>query len=261
MHSLSEEEIRKKILLMLFIRERCTFSELVEGSGLSEALVKASTACLEESGVIRFFNTEEGDGYVFHPSYLLRSELEIAIKKSYLALSCEEKLQLFSVGKRRTDSLIDGKEKKKKILFGFWERLDTIRHLRIRARSNGERGVTEQEGEATVKVSRPSDSVRIFQENGSWSGKDPVSFCNTFCWELSEETGSLSLSHLRYGRDRPVGLLHFVPISSEKLGSIDIHLCGQDTYLGYITYRSDCLDLHWRVIGPYKNDFLHYRYR
>ncbi|HEX4840353.1 MAG TPA: DUF6314 family protein, partial [Rhabdochlamydiaceae bacterium] len=72
--------------------------------------------------------------------------------------------------------------------------------------------------------------------------------------------GIISLEHLRQGIDNPVFLFHLQPSGLHSLSSKDSHLCAGDTYLGQILWAQNCLRLKWRVIGPKKNEELHYYY-
>ena len=69
----------------------------------------------------------------------------------------------------------------------------------------------------------------------------------------------ISLEHLRHGEDRPVSLFHLIPSKSNLLVSTP-HLCGEDTYFGWIDCSDLFLQMHIRTIGPHKNEKIDYIY-
>lgn len=81
-----------------------------------------------------------------------------------------------------------------------------------------------------------------------------------FRWTLDLNASLITLEHLRYGATRPVLLLNLTPTGVSTLESVDAHFCASDTYLGNISWNSDEIRLHWRVIGTSKNDTLTYQY-
>jgi len=111
-------------------------------------------------------------------------------------------------------------------------------------------------------MSTPSAEVVVFQEKGQWlSGQIPnIVFTNVLRWTLDQKAGLIGLEHLRYGMSQPVFLFHLASSKPLSLESVDAHLCGDDAYLGHVTWSSEAIHFEWRISGPSKNDVLVYRY-
>jgi hypothetical protein len=146
---------------------------------------------------------------------------------------------------------------KKTQLLNFWGKLKTVKNLTLhaRSRSKDETGWNGK-GKGSVLVSMDSPTVITFHERGSWQGEQNagIAFSNTFRWTLEQNTGMVSLEHLRFGPHHPVFLLHLSPIENHRLASVDSHLCKEDEYLAQVAWDQHGIRFSWRVIGPKKNE-------
>lgn len=111
-------------------------------------------------------------------------------------------------------------------------------------------------------ITKESSQILIFHEKGVWRNKqgEDLHFSNIFRWTLDRHAGVISLEHLRRGVDHPVFLFHLSPTNQYTLSSVDSHLCESDTYFGELHVDAHSLRLHWRVIGPKKNEEIDYYY-
>lgn len=149
------------------------------------------------------------------------------------------------------------KEKKLEVLLEFWEKLASVKQLNFNAKTNS-KAASEWNGKGEVISTRNGSDVLIFNEKGTWAGKQgvDVSFSNVFRWTLDRDAQMISLEHLRYGSLNPVFLFHLTPSGNHSLSSVDPHLCGEDTYFGQIHFDSHSIQFNWKVIGPKKNEEL-----
>src|SRR5882672_8872178 len=114
----------------------------------------------------------------------------------------------------------------------------------------------------TVRTLRPDSGTVIFDEAGLWTFEDysNIAFHNIYSWSLQSESSTLSLSHLRYGRNAPVHLVDFIEAAGNEWESASPYACGADIYRARINY-SDCgLKLSWRIHGPNKKPLRDYPY-
>ena len=152
---------------------------------------------------------------------------------------------------------------KEQVLMNFWKRLTTVNRLTFcaKTKSNGERG-WDGNGVGNVDVVKHGDNILIFNEKGTWKGrqKEEFHFRNVFRWTLDRDVILIGLEHLRLGVARPVFLLNLVPIDYDSLSSATPHLCGEDVYIGQLRIEAEILCLNWQVIGPKKNEEIDYFY-
>ena len=252
----------QKILLFLFVNGKCYGTQLHHLLKSSLTPIQKALLRLEKGGII--LSNYEGKTrlYQFNPAYPLLTELEQLLKKAYTLLPPPEK-KLYSFIEREKYSSRTNPEKTDHVLHKFWKRLSRVKQLTFHAKtkSRDEDGWNGK-GKGEVTITKEGENVLIFNEKGSWMGKEgkETSFSNIFRWTLDPQVGMISLEHLRRGVDNPVFLFHLQPSSLHSLASIDSHLCAEDTYLGQILCAPNCLSLKWRVIGPKKNEELHYYY-
>lgn len=211
---------------------------------------------LEKGGVLTSYYEGKTRLYQFNPAYPLLAELEQLLKKTYTLLPAQIKRSYYLA---KEDVKLS--ENKAHTLLLFWERLSTVTKLSFHAKTKAKEGWNGK-GKGKVTVTKRALHQILFQEKGNWQNNQAaeVSFTNTFRWTLDEINGLISLEHLRYGPDRPVFLFHLVPNGKYSLASVDSHLCEGDTYFGQIRFDTTHLRLHWRVIGPKKNEEIDYYY-
>lgn len=252
----------QKILIFLFVNGKCYGTQLSRSlqtplTPLQKALIR-----LEKGGIILSDYEGKTRIYQFNPAYPLLAELEQLLKKAYTLLPPHEKKIYCFIHKKRTFQEAE-REIHTQILLNFWKRLskaNTI-SLHVKTKSIEENGWNGK-GTGEVIVEREGESILIFQERGSWIGKEgqDIDFKNIFRWTLDQKIGLISLEHLRFGPQHPVFLFHLSPSGNNTLSSIDSHLCNSDTYYGQMFCDPHYLRLNWRVIGPKKNEEIDYYY-
>jgi len=107
-------------------------------------------------------------------------------------------------------------------LDSVWYRLGAIGAMAFTASSSASTGWTGS-GTGTVRVARPSHSILVFTESGTWSpgGGGPLNFTNVYRWTLLGD--SLRLEHLRFGPEDPVYLFDLEMFDPMRMKSIDPH--------------------------------------
>lgn len=254
----------ERILLFLFVNDTCYGTQLQSLLGCPLTPIQKALQRLEKEGIL--FSQTEGKIRVYRlsPTYPLRQELEMLLKKAYTLLSPNDKKKFCFIHRPRQTAKEEGLRdlNRRKELLAFWQKLSNVRQMLISAQLKNNEEPSTQSGKAEVTVSAPSPTTLIFQEKGHWltDGFPSTSFSNSFRWTLDINSSLISLEHLRYGATHPVFLLHFTPTKSKVLESVDAHLCAEDTYLGNIRWDSHSIDFHWRIIGPKKNNQLLYHY-
>ena len=247
-----------KVLLFLFVNGKGYGAELQRS--LHVPLTSLPHACtrLEEGRVVVSYLEGKTKIYRLNPSYPLLAELEQLLQKAYTLLSPEEKKKFSLVQKGALEIRAEGA-----LLVGFWERLKTVKQMRLHAKSHaknetGWNGI----GKGEVVVLKESDTTTLFQERGVWQMQRPqeVTFTNTFRWILDRKAGLISLEHLRLGPHAPVFLFHLAPVGEHFFASVDAHLCEEDAYLAQVVWDRYEIRLSWRVIGPRKNEEMEYHY-
>jgi hypothetical protein len=217
---------------------------------------------LEQGGIITSYYEGKTRIYQFNPAFPLMNELEQLLKKAYTLLPAHMKKDYYVLREDLTVSSIK-QENKIQVLFAFWEKLMSVTQLTFHAKSKSdEENGWNGKGQGEVIIKRESSHILIFNEKGVWQNKqgEGVNFSNVFRWTLDRHVGVISLEHLRRGMDHPVFLFHLSPSSKHSLSSVDSHLCDGDTYFGQIHFDNYTLRLNWRVIGPKKNEEIHYYY-
>jgi hypothetical protein len=245
----------QKILLFLFVNNKCYGTQLHRLLRTPLTPIQKALLRLEKGGIIMSYYEGKTRVYQFNPGFPLLEELELLLKKAYTLLPPQEKKHYCSIKHEK------GRSENDQILFVIWERLCTIKQLLFNAKTKSKEGWNGK-GKGEVIVTPEGDSVLIFSEKGSWSGKQEkeIDFTNTFRWTLDRSAGMISLEHLRRGLNHPVFLFHMAPNGDHSLSSIDSHLCDGDAYFGQIFCDHRSLRLNWRVIGPKKNEEIDYYY-
>jgi|SRR5579862_2187914 len=248
----------QKVLLFLFVNSKCYGAQLQRTLRTPLTSLQNALARLEAGRIIVSYSEGKTKLYQLNPSYPLLPELEQLLKKAYTLLPHQEKKLFSLVQQEALERCAQGP-----FLFGFWDRLKTVKQLNLHAksRSRNETGWNGK-GKGDVLVAKESDTVLVFQERGSWlMGQDQtMSFSNTFRWTLDRGAGMVSLEHLRLGPSAPVFLFYLAPTGSNLLASVDSHLCEEDAYLAQVVWDRYSIRLSWRVIGPEKNEEIEYHY-
>lgn len=252
----------QKILLFLFVNGRCYGTQLHRSLNTPLTPVQKALNRLEKGGLITSYYEGKTRLYQFNPGYPLLAELELLIKKAYTLLPADQKKDYY-IAKGDFGKGAGSQENKHAILLAFWEKLNNVKELSFLAKTKSKESLGwDGKGRGEVMVVKNSPNLLIFNEKGTWHNSQgtEISFSNVFRWTLDRHAGVVSLEHLRRGADRPVFLFHLAPSGLHSLSSIDSHLCASDAYFGQIRFDSTSLRLHWRVIGPKKNEEIDYYY-
>jgi hypothetical protein len=261
MHGLFGNQNIERILLFLFVNEKCYPSQIHSLLHVPLTPIQKALLRLEKENIVT--SHYEGKVRIFrlNPYYPLHSELEMLLKKAYTLLPPQEKKRYCFIHKPRLlfKEEIDRERSRKEGLLDFWGRLNKVEHLSFSAKSRQNNERDFKRGKADVQTSLSGPSGLIFNERGHWI-QDQAAFSNSFRWTLDLNASLITLEHLRYGLEHPVFLFHLTHTQPYILESVDAHLCGEDTYLGNIIWDHAKIEFHWRIIGTYKNDHLIYRY-
>lgn len=253
----------ERILLFLFVNERCYGSQLQTLLRVPLTPVQKALLSLEKDGILHSYFEGKNRMFMFNPSYSLSVELHALLKKAYTLLPAQEKKRYCFIHKPRLKLHEERKREKGRTneLVAFWERLLQVKKLSFSAKLQSSE-TSLKVGKAEVLVSTPTPSIVVFQEKGFWFENQlpDTAFSNSFRWSLDTNASLITLEHLRYGDAQPVFLFHFSVAKPSLLESVDAHLCGDDTYLGNIVWSPHSIDFHWRIIGPHKNNHLNYHY-
>jgi len=252
----------QKILLFLFVNGKCYGSQLHQLLNTPLTPVQKALLRLEKGGVIMSYYEGKTRLYQFNPAFPLLTELEALLKRTYTLLPPQEKKYYHFVKHATKQRGLNHKDSGQ-ILFLFWNRLSQVKHLMFNAKTKSkEENGWNGRGKGEVTVVKEGDNVLIFNEKGSWIGKDhkEIDFKNAFRWTFERTQGIISLEHLRYGLSHPVFLFHLIPSTQHSLSSLDSHFCEADTYFGQLFINQQSLRLNWRVIGPKKNEEMDYYY-
>ncbi len=245
----------QNILIFLFVNGRCYGTQLHHKFQTPLTPIQKALFRLEKGGLILSYYEGKTRLYQFNPAFPLLGELEQLLKKAYTLLPTHEKKAFYVAKEERVENKIE-------VLLDFWQKLSAVTKLTFAAHSkSSESQGWNGKGAGEVAVAKEGH-VLIFQEKGSWQGKqgEEVSFSNVFRWTLDRHAGIIALEHLRRGPDHPVFLFHLTPSGPHSLASVDSHLCEGDTYFGQIQFDRYTLRLNWRVIGPKKNEEIDYYY-
>ncbi len=140
----------------------------------------------------------------------------------------------------------------------LWEQLNKITKLEFTAQCRKIPPTFEQrKGVGKVDVRDPNSETITFFEKGKWSsvqGKELTGFTNVIRWRLDKREEILHLDHLRMGVDQPVPLLSLEQVEKNLFKSLGPHQCKEDTYFGSVLFDEHFIHLHWRIIGPKKNE-------
>jgi hypothetical protein len=248
----------EKILLYLLVNETCYASQLHRLLHTPLTPIQKALIRLENGGIL----TSDYEGkiriYQFNPNYPLLKELESLLTKVFTLLSPLEKKNYYYL---KYASNCERKQQHE-LLRLIWDQLKMISNVALVAKSHSKsmnRWI--RKGNGSVQV-REENNKLIFTEQGQWKeGQGQThNYSNRFCWTWNRLEGMLSLEHLRFGENHPIFLFHLIPTENNLLESLHSHLCGEDTYFGWLNFNSLFLQLKFRTIGPKKNEELEYVY-
>lgn len=252
----------QRILIFLFVNGKCYGAQLQRSFNVSLTPIQKALNRLEKGGLISSCYEGKTRVYQFNPTYPLLSELELLLKKAYTLLPGIVKKDYY-VLKNNYVAGTKPQEHKGQVILAFWKKLQEISKLTFHAKTNAkENSGWDGKGEGEVFILKEGSGTLIFTEKGSSVGSlgNKMNFSNVFRWTLDRSAGLISLEHLRRGPERPVFLFHLTPSGKDSLVSVDPHLCGGDSYFGQIQFDSHSIRLHWRVIGPKKNEEIEFFY-
>jgi len=72
---------------------------------------------------------------------------------------------------------------------------------------------------------------------------------------IKKSNGTISLSHTRFGRNKPVFLFD-ISFDNNKWLSIEPHLCVKDYYSCEIYTSKNTIYLNWNIVGPHKDEII-----
>lgn len=248
----------EKILLYLLVNETCYASQLQRLLHTSLTPLQKSLIRLEEGEILTSYYEGKTRIYQFNPNYPLLDELERLLTKAFTLLSPQEKKNYYYI------TYAGHRERKQQheLLKLIWDHLKTVSQVALVAKSHArsaDRWI--RKGNGTVQVKQENNSL-IFTEQGQWKQEQGQThnYSNRFRWTWDRLEGMLSLEHLRLGENHPVFLFHLIPTENNLLESVHSHLCGEDTYFGWLNFNPLFLQLKFRTIGPRKNEELEYIY-
>lgn len=250
-----------RILIFLFVNGKCYGHQLHRALDTSLTPLQKALSRLEKGNLITSHYEGKTRVYQFNQAHPLFHELETLLKKTYTLLPAREKKGYYVI--REDYRTLLEQQEKNQLLLTFWEKLKQVTQLTFHAKTKSkEETGWSGKGQGEVILTQEGAGTLIFQERGHWHGKEgaEVTFSNVFRWTLDQAAGVISLEHLRRGPEHPVFLFHLAPSSKRSLSSVDSHLCGGDSYFGQICLDIYGLRLHWRVIGPHKNEEIDYYY-
>lgn len=244
----------ERILLFLLVNEYCYISQIQKAYQISLTPLQSMMRKLERGGIVTFDMRGKRKLYRLHPNYPLLKELKTLLQKGFTYLSSEEKKHLFTRKEQWRNRSFEYSKRIASCLDRFWKRLLRVCQVTIQT---GVQTMGEAVGE--VKVQEEKKGVLLFFERGQWLPQE-IEFNNCLRWSFDYENGLVGLEHLRYGPNHPVFLFHLAPITTRYFQSIDSHLCCNDCYFGQIELNEQSIQFLWRILGPQKNEILHYTY-
>jgi hypothetical protein len=145
----------------------------------------------------------------------------------------------------------------------FIDRLRSVDSLEFTARSDAATG-WDGGGSGLVSIESNEAGTVIFREAGVFTPAHgrPLDFRNIYRWTL-HGTDAVRLDHLRRGQDQPVHLFDLSVSAGQEStwASREPHRCAADRYSARCEIGDGIIELHWRIIGPRKNETIDYQYR
>ncbi len=236
------------ILLFLLVNEKCYAHQIHRRLGVALTPIQKALSRLETGKIITSIKEGKKRFFFFNDDYPVLQELEALLKKTYHKLPVKEK-QLYHFC---CDRITDNQNTSHKLLETIWKQLETISSMTLIASScSKEPNAWKRKGKGDVEVIHEDHRI-IFNEKGSWDSG--VNFSNSYRWTWSFREETLSLEHLRHGNKHPVFLFFLKSTDHKTLESQTPHLCGEDTYFGWMQHNPLFMQMNIRTIGPKKNE-------
>lgn len=239
----------ERILLFLLVNERCYPSLLQKKLNIALTPIQKGLERLEKGGIVVSSRMGKVKTYQFNQHYPFFNELEALLRQVYTHLPVHEKKQYYLSDFCQND-----------LLLGIWNDFKVVRSVSFYARSILKKKPMGK-GKGKVDVEITGKGEIIFHEEGQLENAEGkiFNYKNAFRWTYHHFEGMISLEHLRFGRDHPVFLFHLIS-RGQILESINPHLCGKDTYFGYMHRRKQNITLLCRIISAKKNEEIEYSY-
>lgn len=248
----------ERILLYLLVNEKCYAHQLHKKLQVALTPIQKALCRLEAGGIVISLYEGKMRLYRLNPEFPLINELEALLKKAFHLLSSTEKREYFLLNQS-----LGSKERKKgyELLDATWQFLKEVSQVKLIAKARTAQKESRRLGSGQVSVKQEENAI-VFSEQGSWEESHSYSYnySNSFRWVLNRLDGSLSLEHLRLGENYPVFLFHLIPAGENLLESRHPHPCKEDTYFGWVQQNPLFLQLHFKTIGPKKNEEIEYVY-
>ena len=261
----------EKILLFLLVNEKCYATQLCQSLRGSLTPIQQALLRLEKGNILT--STLEGKTrlFRFNPRYPFLRELQTLLKEGYHQLPLHDQQAYYApqsgypraASKTVKQNKKSVQEKMKNALPQLWQRLLKIKKLSFSAQSkavkqSGWNGV----GQATVRVEAPASHCLVFHEQGVWKAEDgkEFDFKNQYRWTWNKAKSLIALEHLRHGAANPVFLFELTPVGENSFETVHPFLCRHDTYLATLNCTSQAIEFNWRILGPNKNEEIHYVY-
>ncbi len=261
----------EKVLLFLLVNEKCYATQLCHCLGGALTPIQQALQRLEKGGIIKSSLEGKTRLFRFNPHYPFLRELQSLLKQGYHHLSLHDQQTYYCpqghFQRNRLNPALKNSEpghlSDQEALPFLWQRLLQIKHLSFSAQSKAEKpsgwnGI----GRAKVDAKSLSTHIVMFEEQGSWTSDEgkQFDFKNTFRWTMHHTKPLITLEHLRHGPDHPIVLFELTPVSSTRFETVHPYLCRQDTYLAHLYCDRHFIQLNWRILGPSKNEEIHYIY-
>ena len=179
-------------------------------------------------------------------------EIEQLLKKTYQQLSAQERKLYHHPKQTKAKPRLEEPRLMEKV----WEQLKTVKRMSFQAISRSRTSnLWTRKGSGKVETSLECN-ILTFNEQGEWTADDGfrMGYRNTYRWTWHWREEMLSLEHLRRGEKHPVFLFYLTAGEDNLLESLNPHLCGDDTYFGWMQYSPLFLQMHIRTLGPSKNE-------
>lgn len=269
-HALFGNPNIEKILLFLLVNEKCYAAQIGHCLGGALTPIQQALIRLENGKILTSYLEGKTRLFRFNPHYPFLRELQGLLKQGYHQLQLHEQHKYYCQREHRTRTSAKALPKKKKAahtiqdpLAALWKRLTNIKTLTFSAQSrqsnpSGWNG----NGSANVKAEVLTPHCLIFHEQGVWTSEEgkTFDFKNSYRWTWNPTKGLITLEHLRRGPDNPVFLFELTPVSETMFETLRPYLCRHDTYLATLTSHGEVIEFKWRILGPRKNEEIHYCY-
>lgn len=252
-----------RILFFLLINGRAYATQLARHFESPLTPIQNGLIKLEELGILESVMEGKIRTYQFNKSCPCLTELEALLRKSYILMTSSEKKSYYDHVPLKPTINTNRSGNEKKLVLELWNRLSTIKTLSFSAFSHSAKNSDWNViGIGNVIAEPQNDNRIIFYESGSWKENhgSEFMFTNVFRWSFDRFKNRISLEHLRFGEKNPVFLFDLVKINEDTLASVSSYVCNEDSYLGQVKCTEKAITLNWRIIGPKKNEEIHYLY-